>query len=969
MADSPRVNSARRWRYVVWLVLALSGVGLLAVLGIVLWQRRANQLSQKAVSQTLIAPLTVEGLTEAEAAARLEQGQDNSVQRRPRRTRQTVIKESIFTIFNLNLVGLAFVQGLMGRWLDVLITVGVMLANVGANLFQEEFAKFRLRSIQEEAQVQATVVREGKIRSIDPSEIVLGDVIAVGSGDEIMVDGVVVGEGDMLVDESLFSGNSTRLRKKPGDQVKAGSICVGGHAVLEAEKVGEQRQIATKLEQENGTEIELTPIERVLNHVMRTVLVIVIILAALLLARYYRLDAFALEDAYLDAINVVLNVAPAGLFFMVVLTYVAATADLGKLGALVHESRSVEFLAQVQVLCIGKTGILTGGRFEYHPLGDDEAPPPLAESRIRQVLGDFAHSATSQNLASRALAATFEGSKRPVQQKAAYFSVYGWSALVFDEDDLRGVYVIGDASVLQALLAQQEKEAESEHSLLQNLSGRASSITRPLGRLFKRNNSDPTDDEDNNEQPGSEIEVEEEEEEEEEEEQPKENESKDNESGGVFGRFRRRVSQIVRRTEEEPATPEDVDEAPEQESILIFAYTPEVASIQYDGRDPVLPHNLIPLCQLSYQEKIRPESIEAVREFADRGVEIKVFTADTPDKTVNMLQQVEFKKEGEAQIRTITGPDLADLSPEDFTQAARDNTVFGRMLPRQMEQVMSALKDAGSAVGMLGDGVSDLPAMRHAEIAISQLSGSPAVFTQADIVLMEDSPAVLSRVVDKGQRIVNGLLDVLKLYLNQIVYLLLLIVIVPLFAGGFPYTSAQGGMVALVTLTIPAIGLSIWAGPGIPPIANLRRLLAHFVLPSSITMAAAAYIVYVIFLDRYGTVAYAQIALSHALVAMGLLLVLFIRPPLVFTWGRIPKAHLGDLRPTFVVLFSVIVWWAITHIPLAVELLKVEPLESSQDYMLIGLAALAWAFGAHFLWLAIPLQGRVRARMSGNGDE
>ncbi len=133
-------------------------------------------------------------------------------------------------------------------------------------------------------------------------------------------------------------------------------------------------------------------------------------------------------------------------------------------------------------------------------------------------------------------------------------------------------------------------------------------------------------------------------------------------------------------------------------------------------------------------------------------------------------------------------------------------------------------------------------------------------------------------------------------------------------------------------------------------------------------MALAAYIVYVIFLERNGTVAYAQNALSHALVAMGLLLVLFIRPPVIFTWGRTPKARLGDLRPTLIVLFSAIVWWAITHIPLARELLKVDPLDQSQDYMIVGVAALAWAFGVHFLWLVIPLQNRVRARVFGEAE-
>jgi len=756
-------------------------------------------------------------------------------------------------------------------------------------------------------------------------------------------------------------------RKKPGDQVYAGSICASGHAVLEAEKVGDQRRISTQLEQVADTQVELTPIEQILNHVMRAVLVIVIILAALFLMRYYRLEAYALADAYLDAINVVFNVAPAGLFFMVLLTYVAATADLGKMGALVHESRSVESLAQLKVLCVAQAGILTGGRVEFQPLGEEEGQPPLAESLLRQILGDYARSESAQNLTTRAMSASFEGSKRPVLEQAANFSVYGWSALVFDEDDLRGIYVLGDASVLQAQLDKQGQETEdgADESLIQNLGGRVSSLARPFGRLLKRNGKEPEGDENVAEavvgadpMVRRETEV----------EQPKEEELEEDESGGVFGRLRRRVSHIVRRTEAEPATPESTDEASFEETLLTFAYTPEVNPIRYDGRDPVLPHNLIPLCHLSYLEQIRPETIEAVRSFADRGVEIKVFSADAPDKTVNMLKQAEYGTENGTQIPTITGPDLAELSPDDFLQAARDNAVFGQMLPRQMEQIVSALQNAGLAVGVVGDGVGDLPAMRQSNIAISQRSGSPAVFTQADIVLMEDSPAVLSRVVDKGQRIVNGLLDVLKLYLNQILYLLILIVCVPIFAGGFPYTSAQGGMVALVTLTIPAVGLSIWANSGIPPIADLRRLLAHFVLPSSTTMALAAYIVYVIFLDRYGTVTYAQIALSHALVAMGLLLVLFINSPLIFTWGRIPKAQLSDLRPTLVVIFSAIVWWAITHIPLARQLLKVDPLETSLDYMIVGVAALAWAFGVHFLWLVIPLQSRVRARVFGEAE-
>ena len=956
MSEVPGVNATRRWRNAILLLLALTGVGLLVILGIELWRRRAKEQARKAARQPVIAPLTVTGLTETEAAARLQEGQDNSVQRRLRRTRQAVIRESIFTIFNLNLVGLAFVQGLMGRWLDTLMTIGIMFANVGANLFQEEFARFRLRTIQEEARLQATVIREGKIRSIDPGQIVVGDVLAVGPGDEILVDGVIVGEGAMFVDESLLSGDSARVQKQPGERVYAGSICVAGHAVFQAEKVGAQRRITEQLQQEEDVRPELTPIEQIMNGVMRTVLVIVIILATLLMVRYFRLDVSTLEEGYLDAINVIFNVAPAGLFFMVVLTYVAATADLGQLGALVHQSRSVESLAQLDVLYIAKAGILTGGRVEILPL-HAENPPPLAESRIRQVLGDYAHSISVQNLTMRALAATFEGSKRPVQDAATHFSVYGWSALVFDEDDLRGVYVLADSDVLQTHLAKQEEEAkeQSEQSLVQSLSGRVTSLTRPFGRLLGREKRDAADAE-RDSKPALAVK----------EKQPSaEQEPEDDETGGVLGRFRRRVSRLIQRKETEPASPEIADESPVEETLLTFAYSPEVAPLHYEGRDPVLPRDLTPLCQLSYQEQIRPETVEAIRDFAERAVEIKVFTAESPEKTVEMLKQAGFEREKGAGVPTISGPDLANLNPTDLAQAARENAVFARMLPQQMVQVVRALQASGSAVGVVGDGVGDLPAMRQADIAISQRSSSPAAFTQADIVLMEDSPAVLSRVVDKGQRIVNGLLDVLKLYLVQVLYLLLLIVAVPLVAGGFPYTSAQGGMIALVTLTLPAVGLSIWAAPGVLPTASLGRLLAHFVIPAATTMALAALIVYMIFLQRTGEMAYAQIALSHALVAMGLLLVLFIKPPLRFFRGRIPSIQLGDLRSILIVAVGALLWMGITTIPLARKLLKVEPLAQPAHYLVVGEAALAWAFGVWFLWLVIPLQRRVRAQVLG----
>ena len=114
-------------------------------------------------------------------------------------------------------------------------------------------------------------------------------------------------------------------------------------------------------------------------------------------------------------------------------------------------------------------------------------------------------------------------------------------------------------------------------------------------------------------------------------------------------------------------------------------------------------------------------------------------------------------------------------------------------------------------------------------------------------------------------------LDVLRLYLTQMLYLTIMIFALRVLIGGFPYTSKQGTVIAVVTLSLPANGLSLWASPGILPTRDLRRLMLRFVLPAAITISAAASAVYLIFQQRSGTTAYAQLGVIYALVGTGLM--------------------------------------------------------------------------------------------------
>jgi magnesium-transporting ATPase (P-type) len=935
-------------------LVAIVVAAVATVAAALLWRRqrrRAEKAIQEGPPVPLTPPIQVQGLTEEEAAARHLEGQDNAIQFRPPRSKGVILHSNIFTIFNLNLVGLVSVQLLLGRPLDALISLGVMSLNIIINIGQELLAGWRLKAVEEAARPQATVIRGTSARKVDSSQIVLGDVLAVGPGDPLFVDGELFDGGTVVVDESMLAGESARRTARAGDQVYAGSFCISGRAIYRAQKVGDDRLINSRISTAQAAKEKLTPIQQVIDRVLKVLLIIVAVFTSLLLLKYFRLDTDIPVEAVNSAASVIFAIAPSSLFFMIIVNYAMGTMDLARRGALVHRARSVESLAQAEVMCFAQAGILTGTHVEIKAFDPPENQERLADSRMRQILGDYARSTSGDNQATRALATSFEGNWRAAHEEAPFLSLYGWSAVAFDAEDLQGVYVLGDPQVLQAYLAtdgQEPPETETQPAIWRR-------AVAPLGRFFGR--SDETSPENGTEtaqgqepkseplhqtEPASESEA-------------ATSSAEAAPRKGLFRRFVSRVSRTIRRAEE---TPED-EKAPEehriQETVLLFAYKPELVPLHAEDGTPQLPGGLIPLCHLSYTERVRPETVETIEAFAETGVAIKILSSGAPDRTVTLLRQAGI--DDETSLHMMSGFELAGMSPEGRTLAAQENTIFGHLTPEQGAGVVQILRDGGQSVAVVGDGVNDVPAMRQANLAIARRSSSQAALSAAEILLLEDSPQVLQKVLYRGQRIVNGLLDVLKLSLTQVFYLTLLILTVTLLTVGFPYQAKQGGLVNVLTVTLPAIGLSLFAAAGVLPTANLGRLLARFVAPAAITMSAAGLAVFIFFLSRTGEVAYAQLTLIYTLVIAGLLLVIFIRPPWRSRLGATTQS--GDWRPTAMILILMALFLLLAGLPIVEELFAVDRLRAPSDYLVVGLAVLAWAFSLRFLLWVFPLVPRV----------
>ncbi len=813
-------------------------------------------------STSQVAPTTnpVDGLTEQEATAQRAKGLGNDIELKTSRTYCQILRENLFTFFNIVLFGISFILLFLGSARDAFFTAAVALLNVIIATVQEVRAKQKLDQISLLARPKVTVIREGVEKQVDPSAIVQGDVLVLGPGDQVVADGVVVGDGRIDMDESLLSGESRLIPKQAGDTVYSGSFCVTGRATYEAQNVGAE-SFANKLTEGARTFTrENTPLQREVDLVIRVLLLVVAFFGVLITASFFvSEDANLLESA--RAASVVFGLAPSSLFLTIVVAYALGAVRIADKGALVQQANSVESLCHVTVLCLDKTGTLTANRIKL-----EEILPlngwPGTRFDLERALGIYARSSTNTNPTSEAIATTLPAEKQQFCEEVPFSSERGWSALAFDGDELRGTYVLGAPEIVQTHFAPgMEPVADSGEA-----------------------------------------------------------------TAGIADNW---SAQGLR--------------------VTLFAYRPDPAPLSDSLGQPLLPGDLIPACLLSFSDELRLKAAETLDEFAQTGIELKIISGDHPQTVTAIARQVGLDKDGEG-LKAISGQELVQMDQAQFAQAAIENTIFGRITPEQKQNLIRVLRRYGHYVAMTGDGVNDVLALKQANLAIAMESGSQASRNVSDIILLNDTFAALPQAFIEGQRILNGMEDIFRLYMTRIFTLVLLISMIAMLAVGFPFTPSQSSIISLLTLTIPAFALAYWARPGPVRHSTLTRRLVHFVLPAAITMSAAGLIVYLFFAFTTHDAHYAQLTLTYAMIGMGLLLVIFVEPPTEFWVGG--DEFSGDPRPTRLAIGLFLIFLIALTSPLIRRFTGLTPLQQPGDYVIIGAMTILWVIVVRHTWRA-----------------
>jgi cation-transporting ATPase E len=373
------------------------------------------------------------GLSSAQVAEIQARGLGNTTAERTSRSVAEILRANILTRFNFILGALLAVILAIGEPQDALFGL-VLVANALIGIAQELRAKRTLDRLAVLSAPRARVIRDGARHDIPVADLVAGDLVDLRPGDQLAADGVVRASRGLEADESLLTGESEPVDKRPGDRLLSGSFVVAGSGGYQATDVGAEayaRRLAAEARRFAPVRSELIAgINRILRYVTW---VIVPVAVLLLVSQVHARDT--IRESLTGMVAALVGVVPQGLVLLTSVAFGVAAVTLARRHVLVQQLPAVEGLARVDVLCVDKTGTLTDGTVAFGSLVLLGRQAPV-EAALGALADDEAGNATLN-----AIAQAFRppgGWDRTAS--VPFSSARKWSAATFAG---RGTWVLG----------------------------------------------------------------------------------------------------------------------------------------------------------------------------------------------------------------------------------------------------------------------------------------------------------------------------------------------------------------------------------------------------------------------------------------------------------------------------------------------------------------------------------------------
>jgi cation-transporting P-type ATPase E len=387
-------------------------------------------------------PTAGQGLSSGEAGKRLRKlGPPPETSSR---STSSIVAGNVFTIFNA-IIGVFFVLDLgLGLYADSLFGL-IAVVNSYIGIRQELKAKATLDELAILVAPHARVVRDGSVVELLATEVVPGDLVQVGPGDQLVADGEIVASRGMTLDESMLTGEADGIRKESSDRALSGSFCVSGSGEYVVDAVREESYAGRIAGEARAFRHPPSPLQVEVNSVIVACTYAMAPLAVLLILTL-KVRNVDLESAAQTATAGLVTLIPEGMVLLMSVTFAVAAVRLARRDTLVQQMSATESLAAVDTICVDKTGTLTAGELRLAAVEFADGVDPAVGAA---ALGRFAASAGDRNRTLETIAERFPGAAERVRAEVPFSSEWKWSGLALANGSAgASTYVLGAPDIL-----------------------------------------------------------------------------------------------------------------------------------------------------------------------------------------------------------------------------------------------------------------------------------------------------------------------------------------------------------------------------------------------------------------------------------------------------------------------------------------------------------------------------------------
>lgn len=396
--------------------------------------------------------INITGLTDEEVRQRVEEGLTNRADISTDKTTKEIVISNVFTYFNLIFLVITILLIMVGSFRN-LTFLPIIIGNTVIGIVQEIRAKKTLEKMSLLNAPHADVIRNGSVKQISTEELVKDDVILLTAGKQICADAVVI-SGNIQVNESLLTGEADEVEKTEGSTLMSGSFVVSGECYARLEKVGNESYISKlSLEAKSMGGKEQSEMIRSINLIVKWVGIVIIPIGLILFWQSHFVNGESITKSVTSTVAAIIGMIPEGLYLLTTVALALSTMKLARKKVLLHDMKSIETLARVDVLCVDKTGTITEPDMKLKEIflcknsGEDGTQTALTLDELKSLILDYANASVDNNatmLALKAYAAdaltnNTSALHRTTVSQQAFSSSLKYGSVTFSD----GTYLLG----------------------------------------------------------------------------------------------------------------------------------------------------------------------------------------------------------------------------------------------------------------------------------------------------------------------------------------------------------------------------------------------------------------------------------------------------------------------------------------------------------------------------------------------